>query len=92
MSAIWYEIWVAEFLDERWSQWFEGMEIFPRFKHGSRTGTILLGSLPDQAALFGILSQVRNLNLTLIECRRIGKPYNAENDKGIQIIGLKISI
>ena len=81
MSAIWYEIWVAEILDERWSQWFEGMEILPRFENGSRTGTILLGSLPDQAALFGILSQVRNLNLTLIECRRIGEPYttNGEN-------------
>lgn len=32
------------------------------------------GCLPDQAALFGILSQLRNLNLTLVEVRWMTHP------------------
>lgn len=75
MSAIWFEIRVTENLDELWSQWFEGMEILPWYKNGNRIGTILYGCLSDQAAIFGLLTQVRNLNLTLVECRRV------ENDK-----------
>jgi hypothetical protein len=78
VSAAWYEIWVSERLDPHWSQWFESLEIDPIPAGSSQAGTILRGCLPDQAALFGVLSQVRNLNLTLIEVRRI-KP--AENEQ-----------
>ncbi len=34
-------------------------------------GTLLRGKLRDQAALFGLLARVRDLNLTLLEVRRI---------------------
>lgn len=70
MSEIWIEIWVGENLDECWIQWFEGMEMIPCMENGVQIGTLLCGCLPDQAALFGVLSQVRNLNLTLIAFRR----------------------
>jgi hypothetical protein len=72
MSASWYEIRVSEPLDERWAQWFEGMEILTENDENLGGGTLLRGCLPDQAALFGILGQIRDLNLTLIEVRRMG--------------------
>lgn len=71
MTVFRYEIRVEETLDSHWSKWFEGMEILPSSEGSNTPGTLLSGSLPDQAALFGILSQLRSLNLTLIEVRRI---------------------
>ena len=71
MTAYWYEIRVDETLDSGWSQWFDRMEILPSSEGSNTPGTLLSGSLPDQAALFGILSQIRGLNLTLMEVRRI---------------------
>ncbi len=74
MTACWYEIKVSEILESHWSQWFEGMEVVSSSAGSSMSGTLLRGNLPDQAALFGILSQVRNLNLTLVEVKRISHP------------------
>jgi hypothetical protein len=74
MSEIWFEIRVGENLDDRWSVWFQGMQILPWFENGNRIGTILFGCLPDQAAIFGVLGQIRNLNLTVISFRRISEP------------------
>jgi hypothetical protein len=34
------------------------------------TETVLTGALPDQAALFGVLSQIEALGLELLEVRR----------------------
>lgn len=79
MSAIWFEIRIAEILDERWSDWFEGMRILPLVDEGNRTGTILYGCLPDQAAVFSVMSQIRNLNLTLVEFQR--KDHDKSNEK-----------
>ncbi len=65
-----YEIRVAETLESWWSQWFSDMEISPMDDHGQQI-TLLRGSLRDQAALFGLLSRMRDLNLTLLEIKRI---------------------
>jgi hypothetical protein len=45
-SQVRYEILVEGILDERWSSWFDGLEL------SDRPGdlTLLTGSLPDQAA------------------------------------------
>ncbi len=64
-----YEIRVAESLDQHWVTWFPGMEIL-ELPEG---GTLIKGVLPDQAALFGVLSKVRDLNLTVFEVKRIDK-------------------
>jgi hypothetical protein len=58
-------------LDERWSEWFEGMEV-------SNDGgeTVLTGTLPDQPALHGVLEKVRNLGLSVTTVRRL--PLNEE--------------
>ena len=91
MTIYWYEIRVSETLEDRWSDWFEGMEVLPINEGSHVSGTLLRGNLPDQAALFGILSLLRNLNLTLIEVKRINRlvsnlnvhdvDFNAKNGK-----------
>ena len=61
-----YEVRVDSVLDDRWSQWFQGLQI------DSQGGqTILSGTLPDQPALHGILDKIRDLGLTVIAVRRL---------------------
>jgi hypothetical protein len=57
-----YEITIKGHLDQRWSEWFAGMQL----THLEGDETLLSGSLPDQGALHGLLERVRDLNLTLI--------------------------
>jgi hypothetical protein len=69
MSPV-YKIWVAEELDPQWAAWFGGMEITHPTGPG-RGGSLLRGELPDQAALYGVISRLRDLNLTLIQVKRV---------------------
>ena len=69
-KACCYEIRVAESIDNLWLQWFNELELVPILEHAG-PGTLLRGCLPDQSALFGLLARVRDLNLTLLEVRRI---------------------
>ncbi len=57
-----YAIKVKGHLDQRWSDWFAGLEL----KHLEGNETLLSGLLPDQAALHGLLERIRDLNLTLV--------------------------
>jgi len=61
-----YEICVEGHLTDRWSAWFNGLAILD--DPGGET--ILSGSFVDQAALFGILTKIHALNLTLISVNR----------------------
>jgi hypothetical protein len=61
-----YEIRVKGVIDERWSQWFEGLEVSPQ----PSGETILVGPLVDQAALHGLLQKVRDVGLPLISVQR----------------------
>jgi hypothetical protein len=66
-----YQIKVRGRLDERWAPWFEGMSIaFEQAEHGS-TMTVLTGSIVDQAALYGLISRMRDLGLPLISVGRV---------------------
>jgi hypothetical protein len=49
-------------LDQRWSEWFDGLTI----THLENGASVLTGHLPDQAALHGMLTKVRDLDLSLI--------------------------
>jgi hypothetical protein len=62
-----YEIRVEGHLADRWSDWFEGLAI--RTDPGGETA--LRGVLVDQAALFGVLTRIHALNLTLISVNRL---------------------
>ena len=62
-----YEIRVEGHLAERWSDWFDGLAIC---KDPSGE-TILRGPLTDQAALFGVLTRIHDLNLILVSVSRL---------------------
>jgi hypothetical protein len=55
------QIKVAGYLDSKWQDWFEGMEISYEGED-----TILTGNIKDESQLHGILNQIRDLNLKLI--------------------------
>jgi len=57
-----YEIKVKGHLEEHWSDWLGGLEV----AHDGHGNSLLTGVIPDQAALHGILAQIRDLGLTLI--------------------------
>ena len=49
---------------------------FPGLRARARgTQTVLTGALPDQAALFGVLSHIEALGLELLEVRQIGRAH-----------------
>ena len=57
-----YEIRLKGHLDDRWTEWFEGMTITLE-EDGD---TLLTGPVIDQAALHGLLKKVRDLGMPLV--------------------------
>ena len=57
-----YEIRLKGHLDQRWAERFAGLS----FTHARDGTTILAGPVVDQAALSGLLRQVRDLALPLL--------------------------
>ena len=73
----WYEIRLKGYLDNRWADQFEHMS----FTHASDGTTILAGPVVDQAALYGLLRQVRDLGLPLLSVMLID-PKQADGPDG----------
>jgi hypothetical protein len=65
-----YEIRIQGRLDERWTEWLEGL----KFTHGTDGTTTLTGPLADQAALHGVLNKIRDLALPIVSVRRVDHP------------------
>lgn len=64
-----YQIRVRGIIERQWSAWFGDLEIVPL-----ETGeTLLRGPIVDQAALHGILSKIRDLNLPLVSIHQAEK-------------------
>jgi hypothetical protein len=57
-----YRIRVKGTLGPEWAHWFGGMEIVSQ----EDDETLLVGPVADQAALYGLLAQIRNLGLPLL--------------------------
>jgi NADPH:quinone reductase-like Zn-dependent oxidoreductase len=62
-----YEVRISGHLDTRWTATFDGMTL-TRDDDGTTT---LVGPVPDQAALHGLLAQVRNAGLPLLSVSQI---------------------
>ncbi len=56
------EVRISGRLDARWTEWFEGFE----FAYTEAGETILTGTLPDQAAIYGLIAKLRDLGVQLI--------------------------
>ena len=55
------EIRVKGRIDERWSAWLDGLTI----RHTAQDETVLTGAILDQAELYGLISKLRDLGLSL---------------------------
>lgn len=62
-----YEVRVQGHLDSRWANWLHGLTV--RREHDGTT--TLTGPLVDQAALHGLLTQIRDLGLPIVSMRRL---------------------
>lgn len=62
-----YEIRVEGHLADGWSDWLQGLAI----RNEPNGETTLAGVLIDQAALFGVLAKIHNLNLILVSVKRL---------------------
>ena len=69
-----FEIKIRGHLDQRWSDWFAGLQL----TNLEGDESLLSGLLPDQAALHGLLEYIRDLNLILISVT-CGGPFPHEN-------------
>ena len=71
-----YEIRIKGHLDKSWSDWFDGLAL----THEANGETLLTGSLPDQAALHGLLNRLRDLGIQLISVNLVDhRPAHGEN-------------
>jgi hypothetical protein len=62
-----YELQVKGHLDDRWSDWLDGLAV-QRQEDGT---TVLVGPLVDQAALYGVIIRIRDLGLSLLSVSRV---------------------
>ena len=59
------EIHIKGRLNPHWSEWFAGLTIEP----STPDETTLRGTVPDQAALYGLIARLRDLGLKLLSVR-----------------------
>lgn len=69
VQRVQYEITVEGHLPERWTAWFDGLDIT------SDDGTTLIrGSVADQAALHGLIQRLRDMGIPLISLAPVEAP------------------
>lgn len=66
-----YEIKVQGWVDESWSDCFEGMDVVPETDEIGNPISRLTGTVVDQAALLGLLRRLHNLHLRLLSVNRV---------------------
>lgn len=73
MQAV--EIRVEGQIDKSWSDWLGGLVI----EHVTAKETLLAGTVPDQTALYGLLTKLRDMGLPLISVTCAAK-HSHRND------------
>ena len=61
-----YRIRVKGVIDPEWSDWLGGMKILGILDETGATTTELIGEVPDQAALAGLLNTLYDMHLSLL--------------------------
>jgi len=64
-----YEIVISAVLERDWSKWFDGFAV-----EAAAQTTLLRGTVTDQAALHGVLAQIRDLGIPILYVRRLETP------------------
>ncbi|UCG26327.1 MAG: hypothetical protein JSW55_10210 [Chloroflexota bacterium] len=62
------EIRVKGHLDQSWSEWLDGLV----FRYAEGDETVMSGPIADQAALYGLVSKLRDIGLSLQSIRLLG--------------------
>ena len=62
-----YRVRVKGHLSDDWSTWFDDLSI-TKLENGD---TLISGPIEDQAALYGLLTKVRDLGLSLLAVNRV---------------------
>jgi hypothetical protein len=70
-AGVVYRIEVAGHLDQRWAGLFAGFTIAHDFSDDRRPMTRLIGSVADQAALYGLLNKLRDIGATLLSVQSL---------------------
>ncbi len=65
-----YELRISGRLGNSTQTWFEDMEVTVD-ESSSPVQTIIQGPMRDQAALYGLISRIRDLGLTLLSVNRV---------------------
>ncbi|NIS81117.1 MAG: hypothetical protein GTO14_13140 [Anaerolineales bacterium] len=73
-----YEIQILGEIDQRWSEWFNGIEITRGGTSDHPPLTLLSCPAIDQAKLRGILNKIWDLNLKLLSVRHAPDPKPEE--------------
>lgn len=61
-----YTFQLAGHLDRRWAAAFDGFTITHSYAPDTHPVTLLSGPVPDQSALYGLISRLRDIGVTLI--------------------------
>jgi hypothetical protein len=70
-----YQIRIKGQLDNRWSDWFDGLTIASQVDGD----TVMRGVVVDQAALFGLLNKIRDMGLTLLSVNKTSNDEGSED-------------
>ncbi len=80
-SPVFYEIRVKGQLNQVWASWFEGMTLADiEDEESGLVCTLIAGPVIDQPALYGLLTKIQDLNLTLISVRRFGQRDSTDEE------------
>ena len=70
----WYEIRLKGHLDQRWSAWFDDMQL----AHLDDGTTVVHGYVVDQSALHGLLARLRDIGIPLLSVTQI-EPHQQQH-------------